>query len=149
MLVLLEMAVQIGLLTEATVAQVTLEGLLLIVDIANVALEVGWDAERAVTVFTPAERGKTGGREEWQRDIGQKRNVFYSVISNHLECFGVMPHYSAHLRGLFHNHMYHYWQMCMMWYECHTFACAHTLSFQRGYLRWVKTTISVLITDHI
>lgn len=41
MLVLLEMAVQVGLLTEAAVAQVTLERLLLVVNVANVALKVG------------------------------------------------------------------------------------------------------------
>lgn len=41
MLVLLEMAVQVGLLAEAAVAQVTLEGLLLVVDVAHMALKVG------------------------------------------------------------------------------------------------------------
>lgn len=41
MLVLLEMTVQVGLLTEAAVAQVTLEGFLLVVDVANMALKVG------------------------------------------------------------------------------------------------------------
>lgn len=41
MLVLLEMAVKVGLLTKAAVAQVTLEGLLLVVDVANVTLKVG------------------------------------------------------------------------------------------------------------
>lgn len=54
MLVLLEMAVEVGLLTKAAVAQVTLEGFLFVMDVANVALKIGWDAERAVTVFTPA-----------------------------------------------------------------------------------------------
>lgn len=53
MLVLLEMAVEVGLLTKAAVAQVTLEGLLLVVDVANVALKVGGDAEGAIAVFTP------------------------------------------------------------------------------------------------
>ena len=63
-LVLLEMAVQVGLLAKATVAQVTLEGLLLVVDVAHVSLEVGGDAEGAVTVLTP--RRAEGGEEERQ-----------------------------------------------------------------------------------
>lgn len=55
---LLEVTVQVGLLTEATITQVALEGLFLVVDVANVSLQVGGDAEGAVAVFTPA------GREE-------------------------------------------------------------------------------------
>lgn len=55
MLVLLEVTVQVGLLAEAAVTQVTLEGLLLVVDVADVALQVGGDAERAVAVLTPEE----------------------------------------------------------------------------------------------
>lgn len=51
---LLEVAVKVGLLTEATIAQVALEGLFLVVDVANVTLQVGGDAEGAVAVFTPA-----------------------------------------------------------------------------------------------
>lgn len=58
MLMLLQMAVKVGLLTEAAVAQVTFEGLLLVVDIADVPLKIGWDAEWAVTVFTPARAEK-------------------------------------------------------------------------------------------
>lgn len=54
-LVLLEMAIEVGLLTKAAVAQVTLEGFLLVMDIADMALKIGWDAEWAVTVFTPDE----------------------------------------------------------------------------------------------
>lgn len=54
-LVLFQMTVEVGLLAEAAVAQVALEGLLLVVDVANVTLQVGGDAEGAVTVFTPAE----------------------------------------------------------------------------------------------
>ena len=50
---LLEVAVQVGLLAEAAVTQVTLEGLLLVVDVADVALQVGRDAEGAVAVLTP------------------------------------------------------------------------------------------------
>lgn len=45
MLVLLEMAVEVGLLTEAAVAQVTLEGFFLVMYVANVALKIGRDAE--------------------------------------------------------------------------------------------------------
>lgn len=56
---LLEVAVQVGLLTEATVTQVALEGLLLVVDVANVTLQVGRNAEGPVTVFTPARREDT------------------------------------------------------------------------------------------
>lgn len=49
--VFLEVPVQVGLLPEAAVAQVALEGLLLVVDVAHVALQVRGDAEGAVTVF--------------------------------------------------------------------------------------------------
>lgn len=55
---LLEVTVQVGLLTEATIAQVALEGLLLVVDVADVTLQVGGDAEGAVAVFTPAGRAE-------------------------------------------------------------------------------------------
>lgn len=55
---LLEVTVQVGLLTEATITQVALEGLFLVVDVANVTLQVGGDAEGAVAVFTPAGRGE-------------------------------------------------------------------------------------------
>lgn len=41
MLMLLEMAVEVGLLTKASVAQVTLEGFLLVMNVANMALKVG------------------------------------------------------------------------------------------------------------
>lgn len=51
---LLEVTVQVGLLTEATITQVALEGFLLVVDVADVTLQVGGDAEGAVAVFTPA-----------------------------------------------------------------------------------------------
>lgn len=53
---LLEVAVQVGLLAEATVAQVALEGLFLVVDVADVTLQVGGDAEGAVAVFTPGRK---------------------------------------------------------------------------------------------
>jgi len=53
--VLFEVTVQVGLLTETAVAQVALEGLLLVVNVANVTLQVGGDAEGAIAVFTPAE----------------------------------------------------------------------------------------------
>ena len=52
---LFEVTVQVGLLTETAVAQVALEGLLLVVNVANVTLQVGGDAEGAIAVFTPAE----------------------------------------------------------------------------------------------
>lgn len=51
---LLEVAVQIGLLTETAIAQVALEGFFFVVDVANVTLEIGRDAEGAVAEFTPA-----------------------------------------------------------------------------------------------
>lgn len=53
---LFEVAVKVGLLAEATVAQVALEGFLLVVNVANVPLQVRGDAEGAVAVFTPAQR---------------------------------------------------------------------------------------------
>lgn len=68
MLVLLEMAVEVGLLTKAAVAQVTLEGFLLVMDVANVALKIGWDAEWAVTVFTPAT-----GEQECEGELREKQ----------------------------------------------------------------------------
>lgn len=51
---LLEVTVQVGLLAEASITQVALEGFFLVVDVANVTLQVGGDAEGAVAVFTPA-----------------------------------------------------------------------------------------------
>lgn len=65
------MAVQVRLLAEAAVAQVTLERFLLVVDVANVALKIGWDAERAVTVFTPAKREEK--KWAWMKEWKQKR----------------------------------------------------------------------------
>lgn len=50
------MAVQIGLLTKAAVTQVALKGLLLVMNVTDVSLEVGGDAEGTVTVFTSAQR---------------------------------------------------------------------------------------------
>ncbi len=50
-LMLLEMAVQVGLLPEASVAERTLEGLLFVVDVAHVALQVGRDAEGTLAVL--------------------------------------------------------------------------------------------------
>lgn len=54
MLVLLQVPVKIGLLAKAPVAQVAFEWLLLVVDVPNMALEIGGNAERPVTIFTPA-----------------------------------------------------------------------------------------------
>lgn len=70
MLVLLEMAVQVGLLAEAAVAQVTFEGFLFVMDVANVALKVGWDAEWAVTVFTPA-----GGEQQDMKVVHRDTDI--------------------------------------------------------------------------
>lgn len=44
-LVLLQVPVQVGLLPKAPVTQVTLEWLLLVMDVSNVPLEVGGNAE--------------------------------------------------------------------------------------------------------
>lgn len=52
---LFEVAIQVGLLAEAAVAQVALEGFFLVVNVANVPLQVRGDAEGAVAVFTPAQ----------------------------------------------------------------------------------------------
>ena len=48
---LLKVAVQVGLLAEAAVAQRTFEGFLLVVDVAHVALQVGRDGEGTLAVF--------------------------------------------------------------------------------------------------
>lgn len=53
---LLEVTIQVGLLTKASITQVALKGLLLVVDVANMPLQVGRDAEGAVAVFTSARR---------------------------------------------------------------------------------------------
>lgn len=50
-LVFLQMSVEIGLLTKTSVTQVALKWLLLVVDVADVPLQVGGDAEGAITVF--------------------------------------------------------------------------------------------------
>lgn len=50
-LVLLDVAVEVGLLAEAAVALLALERLLLVVDIPHVALQVRADRERAVAVL--------------------------------------------------------------------------------------------------
>lgn len=51
---LLKVAVQIGLLTETAITQVALEGFFFVVDVTNVTLEIGGDAEGAIAEFTPA-----------------------------------------------------------------------------------------------
>ena len=53
------MTVQVGLLAEAAVTQVAFERFLFVVDVADVTLQVGGDAERTIAVFTPAERTHT------------------------------------------------------------------------------------------
>lgn len=53
---LFEVAVQVGLLSEAAVAQVTFERLFFVVDVANMTLQVGGDTEGSVAVFTSVER---------------------------------------------------------------------------------------------
>lgn len=77
---LLQVTVEVGLLTEAAVTQVALEGLLLVVDVADVALQVGGDAEGAVAVFTPEE---TDTPRHPQRPEGGKTNRF-KLTSSHL-----------------------------------------------------------------
>lgn len=59
-LVLLEVSVQVGLLTETPVAQVTLEGLLLVVDVADMPLQVGRYAKGSVAVFASAKETRRG-----------------------------------------------------------------------------------------
>lgn len=53
---LFQVSVEVGLLTEAAVTQVTLERFLFVVNVANVTLQVGGDAEGTVAVFTPVRR---------------------------------------------------------------------------------------------
>lgn len=48
---LLQVSIEVGLLAEASVALVTFERLLLVVDVAHMALQVGRDTERAFTVL--------------------------------------------------------------------------------------------------
>lgn len=56
-LVFLQVPVQVGLLPEAAVAQVAFERLLLVVDVPDVPLQVGGDAEGPVTVLAPGKQG--------------------------------------------------------------------------------------------
>lgn len=49
--VLLQVAVQVGLLPEATVAERALEGFLLVVNVTDVALEIGGYTERTIAIF--------------------------------------------------------------------------------------------------
>ena len=49
---LFQVPVQVGLLSEASVAERTLEGLLLVVDVPDVPLQVGGDGEGALAVLT-------------------------------------------------------------------------------------------------
>lgn len=60
-LVLLQVPVEVGLLPEAPVAQVALEGLLFIMNVPDVPLEVGGDAEGAVAVLTPGRHTASEG----------------------------------------------------------------------------------------
>ena len=50
-LVLLQVSVQVGLLSKAAVTKRTLERLLLVVDVPHVALKVGGDGEAALTIL--------------------------------------------------------------------------------------------------
>ena len=50
--VLLEMSIEVRLLPEASIAEVAAERLLLVVDVAYVALQIGRDAERPFAVLT-------------------------------------------------------------------------------------------------
>ena len=46
-----QVSVQIGLLSETSLTQVTLVGLLFVVDVSHVSLEVGGDGEAALTIL--------------------------------------------------------------------------------------------------
>lgn len=59
--VLLEVSVQVGLLPEAPVTQVTFEWLLLVVNVPDMPLKVGGDAEGAVAVLTPGRHTRLRG----------------------------------------------------------------------------------------
>lgn len=49
---LFQVPVQVGLLAEAPVAERTLEGLLLVVNVPDMSLQVGGDGEGALAVLT-------------------------------------------------------------------------------------------------
>ena len=69
---LLEVAVQVGLLAEGAVAERAPEGLLLVVDVAHVALQVGRDAERPLAVLALV-RLLARVRAQVAREIGRAR----------------------------------------------------------------------------
>ena len=71
-LVLLEVSVEVGLLAEAALAEMAAEGLLLVVDVAHVALEVGADAEAALAVGALV-RLLAGVRPQMPREVGRSR----------------------------------------------------------------------------
>lgn len=70
--VLLQMPVEIGLLTEAPLAQRTFEGFLLIVDVSYVTLQIAGDAETSLAVFTFV-RLFTGVRPQMSRQVRRTR----------------------------------------------------------------------------
>jgi len=80
LVVLFEVAVEVGLLAEAAVAEATLEGALLVVDVAHVALQIGRDAEAALAVA--ARVGLLAGvRAQVARQVGRAGKVLAAIVA--------------------------------------------------------------------
>ena len=79
-LVLLEVSVQVGLLTEAPVAKRTLERLLLVVDVPDVPLEIGRDGEGPLAVLALV-RLLAGVRSKVAGQVGRSGKDFAAKLA--------------------------------------------------------------------
>lgn len=78
---LLQVPVQVGLLAEATITKLALEGLLLVVDVPDVTLKVGGDAERPLAVLTLVRLLSSVGAQ-MPRQICRSRENFAAELAS-------------------------------------------------------------------